>query len=192
MREGRVEKHKSRRQLQAYLFNDLLLFTEAAGPAGQIVYRYVRRPPAPPVSIHIVPDLGSPCLWCMRSRSRSKSARSGRTCATRTSSPSRTAGTRSASGPSRRELRRRGCETSTRLAKSASERSMQRANAFSTLATDSYPPGRRAPFSSFGGTVTETNPHRMLFLCSEKRRKGTETAVREIKKPREKLVMNAR
>ncbi|TKA51640.1 hypothetical protein B0A53_05517 [Rhodotorula sp. CCFEE 5036] len=39
IREGQVEKHKSRRQLQAYLFNDLLLFTEAAG-AGQTVYRY--------------------------------------------------------------------------------------------------------------------------------------------------------
>ncbi|GAA5873711.1 hypothetical protein JCM3774_000147 [Rhodotorula dairenensis] len=40
VREGRVEKHKSRRQLQAYLFNDLLLFTESTGSAGQIVYRY--------------------------------------------------------------------------------------------------------------------------------------------------------
>ncbi|GAA5977335.1 hypothetical protein JCM10908_004943 [Rhodotorula pacifica] len=39
LREGKVEKHKSRRQLQTYLFNDLLLFTETAG-AGQVVYRY--------------------------------------------------------------------------------------------------------------------------------------------------------
>ncbi|BGO93264.1 hypothetical protein NBRC10512_000083 [Rhodotorula toruloides] len=39
VREGKLEKAKSRRKLQAYLFNDLLLLTEDQG-STQIVYRY--------------------------------------------------------------------------------------------------------------------------------------------------------
>ncbi|GAA5912265.1 hypothetical protein JCM6882_005211 [Rhodosporidiobolus microsporus] len=41
LREGKVEKARSGRKLSAYLFNDLLIFTEAQpnGP-GEVVYRY--------------------------------------------------------------------------------------------------------------------------------------------------------
>ncbi|GAA6030396.1 hypothetical protein JCM8097_009087 [Rhodosporidiobolus ruineniae] len=41
LREGRVEKARSGRKLQVYLFNDLLIFTEAQPQgSGEIVYRY--------------------------------------------------------------------------------------------------------------------------------------------------------
>ena len=42
LREGKVEKAKSHRKLNAYLFNDLLIFTESRAGAGEVVYRYVR------------------------------------------------------------------------------------------------------------------------------------------------------
>lgn len=43
VREGRVTKAKSGRQLNVYLFNDLLLLTEPKpdGARGEVVYRYV-------------------------------------------------------------------------------------------------------------------------------------------------------
>lgn len=47
LREGKVEKAKSHRSLNAYLFNDLLVFTESrAGTAGEVVYRLVSPPSA--------------------------------------------------------------------------------------------------------------------------------------------------
>lgn len=43
LKEGQVSKVKSGRQLQAYLFNDLLLFTEMKKPGSEVVYRWVSR-----------------------------------------------------------------------------------------------------------------------------------------------------
>jgi hypothetical protein len=44
LREGKVEKAKSHRSLNVYLFNDLLIFTESKpGGAGEAVYRLVSR-----------------------------------------------------------------------------------------------------------------------------------------------------
>ncbi|GAA5838700.1 hypothetical protein JCM9279_003832 [Rhodotorula babjevae] len=40
LREGKVEKAKSRRPLNAFLFNDLLVFTESRLGGGEVVYRY--------------------------------------------------------------------------------------------------------------------------------------------------------
>lgn len=42
IREGKVEKAKSRRRLDLHLFNDLLIFSESRPGGGEVVYRYVR------------------------------------------------------------------------------------------------------------------------------------------------------
>lgn len=43
LREGKLAKAKSKRPLNCYLFNDLLVFTESVGSTSEIVYRYVGR-----------------------------------------------------------------------------------------------------------------------------------------------------
>lgn len=41
LREGELDKAKSGRKLRAFLFNDMLLFTEQSASLGHVVYRWV-------------------------------------------------------------------------------------------------------------------------------------------------------